>query len=183
MKRNNIVPRAVDDVVVFDDGSTFQYTSTHESKGIVRRMQAQVLKSDCSSTIFPGEFIEVDLPDEYAFEKYPVAVEPRVLSENASWLKPTLTKPVNGKIRIVNESSEPQKVPKGHHFCQIMHSAPLEIDPKPVLKSEKCSLPPPRKTSLYSNGITINTSVLDSKSIDKIHSIHKKYNWIQWCIR
>ena len=90
MKDNNIVVDPANDTLIFKDSSQFCYSEPPpESKGLVRRTQAVVLRSGSRKhTIFPGEFIEIDLPTTLHNEKHPIAVEPRPDHTNMEWPSP-----------------------------------------------------------------------------------------------
>ena len=77
-----------------------------------------------STTIWPGEFIEVELPadsppdSEYALE--PRMDAPSIKKLTASqWPSPDIVSSVAGKIRIPNLSPEPQFLKRNEHFCQV----------------------------------------------------------------
>jgi hypothetical protein len=122
MKDNSIIVDAANDTIIFKDKSDFCYTSpSPNSKGIVRRAQAHVLRSGTTKvTVFPGDYIELPLPTDLHHEKHPIVVEPHPDLTNAEWPSPRLLRPVNGKVRIVNDTSETFCIPRKQHFCQAM---------------------------------------------------------------
>ena len=106
------------------NNSKFCYSEPpHGEKGVIRRAQAHVLRSGPEKlTVFPGYYIEVALPPELHHEKYPIAVEPRPDHTKVDWPSPRLLKPVNGKVRIFNDTAEIHSIPRKQHFCQAMPS-------------------------------------------------------------
>ena len=97
----------------------------------VRRTQAFVLRSGSSSTvIWPGNFIELSLPSDIGPDSC-LSVEPRIENAKPSrlWPRPHVTEAVNDKIRIFNDSDEPQLVNKHDHFCQVRYTAIPEHSP------------------------------------------------------
>ena len=109
----------------FPDGTEFYYSDKREVSSVnVGRIQSELVRSSGpSTTVFPGEFLELDLPQQFHDEKFPVAIEPRPnVKGDTEWILPALVRSVNGKIRVINNSKEPKKVLKGQHMCQVMHS-------------------------------------------------------------
>ena len=72
----------------------------------VRRTQAVVLRSPATSVIWPGEYLEVDLPDDF-FPDCTVFIEARPDSMKVpqNWPPPTILEAVCRKARIVNDSN------------------------------------------------------------------------------
>jgi len=89
------------------------------SSHVVRCARACVLRAPESTTLWPGEYLEVEVPDPLATE-HEVAVEPRQTSQHGSWPLPTLSSVVSGKIRLSNSSTEPIAITKNDHFCQVV---------------------------------------------------------------
>ena len=78
-------------------------SSTH----IIRSCTAHILRAPVKTTIWPGEFIEVDTPSELPIDAE-AAIEPRGESSYSStWLKPSILSSVDGKVRIPNHTSSP----------------------------------------------------------------------------
>ena len=112
--------------VVHYDNPTLNSPQNH-----VRRTQAFVLRSGSSSTvIWPGNFIELSLPSDIAPDSC-LSVEPRIENAKPSrqWPRPHVIEAVNDKIRIFNDSDEPQLVNKHDHFCQVRYRAIPEHSP------------------------------------------------------
>ena len=73
----------------------------------IRRVDSLVLRNDTSRVLYPGEFVEVSSEslDEYEGE---VSIEPRVDSPlQGTWPSPTISRVIQGSIRIPNETDEP----------------------------------------------------------------------------
>ena len=61
-----------------------------------------------------------------------VAIEPRCDSSGSTWIQPTLTKSVDGFIRIPNLTSSPVVVTKHQHLVQAyLTTTPDELDISP----------------------------------------------------
>ena len=72
---NNIDVLGSEKCVVFSDGSRFSYKEKTESQGSVRQVHPKLVRATGSSkTVFPGEFLELDLPEEFHDERFPIAI-------------------------------------------------------------------------------------------------------------
>ena len=78
-----------------------------------------------STTIWPGDFVEVNLLDDApadcdcALEPRSVSQSVRKLTASQLWLPPSIVSSVAGKIRIPNLSFEPHSLKRNEHFCQV----------------------------------------------------------------
>ena len=98
-------------------------SSPESSFNRVRRTQAVVLRSPTFSLIWPGEFLEIDIPEDFGFDcTLSIEARPNCAVNTHNWPPPHITEAVNGKVRIINDSEEGQLVKKHEHFCQV-HSA------------------------------------------------------------
>ena len=77
-----------------------------------------------NTTVWPGEFLEIDTPSELLKDST-LVIEPRMDSVSSSHLKPTHTWPppgivqsIGGKLRLLNNTEEPLLVRKNDHLCQ-----------------------------------------------------------------
>ena len=92
----------------------------------VRRTQSYILRAPpISTTIWTGEFLELDVPNDFT-EGEPIAVEPHILHPKSkspirNWPKPDILKSVDGKIRLINDTSSPQRVTRNGHICDIRY--------------------------------------------------------------
>ena len=88
------------------------------------RVQVEVIRSPDSLTVWPGDFVELDVPDTFAGRD--VGLEPRTDTQLNSkcldgniWPPPQIISCSDKTIRIPNLSSDPKTIRKGEHFCQI----------------------------------------------------------------
>ena len=179
MKNNNIIIDAANDEIIFKNRSRFCYSGSPDTKGLVRRTQAHILRSGSDKrTVFPGEFIELDLPIDLHNEKHPIAVEPRPDHTNMEWPSPRFLLPVNGKVRIVNETQEALRIPKKHHLCQAMPSVRISKAIKlPIPEvSTQTTIAATKNRALYSQHISVNKSQLNSTISAQFDQLHAKYD-------
>ena len=96
----------------------------------VRRTQAFLIRApDTSSVIWPGCYGEFNVPKELDQDGV-LAVEPDSSSRTFSWPDPHITEAVAGKIRILNNTSEPQRLQKNEHFCRVRAACTVDTNCK-----------------------------------------------------
>ena len=85
----------------------------------VFRSDSLVLRNNRKRVIMPGEYIELEAECLKNYEGE-VAIEPREDSpNNGSWPVPELSRVIQGRIRIPNDSPEPISLSRSQHFAQI----------------------------------------------------------------
>ena len=126
METNDIAVRPAKRQVILGDGSIHNYGSHQPAAVSSAACRAIVLRSPSSSTtIWPGEFLEVDLPSDaprdsvYALEPRTDAPSIRLLTASQLWPTPAIISSVAGKIRIPNLSPQPRFLKRNEHFCQV----------------------------------------------------------------
>ena len=122
--------------------SYYGAAKSSEQASSIRRTQAIVLCAPApSSIVWPGQYLELDLP-EYVDPDSSLAIEPRrdCSKSSSDWPAPCIIEAVAGKIRIPNETLQPKHIPRHDHLCQAV---PTFI-PEPITNSSKQpSTPPP----------------------------------------
>ena len=161
MEANDISVRPAKRQVILGDGTTYVYGSQSPSAVSTTARRAIVLRAPpTSTTIWPGEFVELSLPDsvppdwEYALEPRCDAPSVRRLTTSQLWPPPSIVSSVAGKIRIPNLSPEPHSLKRNEHFCQVCPVFTPDIiatttTPVPCESRPKPSTPPvnPRHNS------------------------------------
>ena len=102
-----------------------------------------------NTTVWPGEFLEVDAPADLSYEST-LAIEPRTDSVSSShrkpthaWPQPHIIQAVGCKLRLLNNTEEPLLVRKNDHFCQ----ASLAVPDSPRVSSSALVTDSPRLTA------------------------------------
>ena len=107
MEANDITIRPAKRLVILGDGSTFTYGSVNHppTHNAVRR--ARVLRAPfTSTTVWPGDFIEIFLPDDsLPHDEY--ALEPRFDPTNAR------------STKVFDLSDRPYVLKRNEQFCQV----------------------------------------------------------------
>ena len=155
METNDIAVRPAKRQVILGDGSIHNYGSHQPAAVSSAARCAIVLRSPPSSTtIWPGEFLEVDLPSDappdsvYALEPRTDAPSVRKLTASQLWPTPAIISSVAGKIRIPNLSPEPHFLKRNEHFCQV------RVVYAPEVRDDNSRLPvvpPPRPPVLQAS--------------------------------
>ena len=120
METNDISIRSARRKVLIGDsvcsygGDIGQPTNAHHS---VRR--AHVLRATVSTTLWPGDFIELDVPESACDIDSTYAVEPHETDQNSSWLQPDIIQSVANKIRIPNLAGDVHVIKKNDHLCRV----------------------------------------------------------------
>ena len=119
-------------------------TSSDSHHHYVRRTQAHLLRAPAvSSVIWPGEYLEMSIPKELEPDTS-LALEPRpnYTKHNKNWPRPHILEAVAGRVRILNDTTEPKTIARHEHFCQVretranpIQSSHIEraVDPDKIL--------------------------------------------------
>ena len=112
MEANDIAVRPAKREVMLGDGTTYMYGSSPPAEANTAARQAFVLRAPTpSKTIWPGEFLEIQLPDdaepdsEYEIEPRTDSPSARRLGLSQVWPQPDILSSVVRKIPIPNMSS------------------------------------------------------------------------------
>ena len=185
MDTNDIAIRPAKHQVILQDGTIYQYgprSSDRHNSCAVRRTQACVVRApNFATTIWPGDFIEIDIPSGFP-DDTSLAVEPRfdLSKERMNWPAPHTTDSVGSKIRILNTTSEPQILRRSEHFCQI-----CPILPAPSITTypaESDNLPSQTRTtssptSLYSHSVQVDPdNMLTPACRNQFNSLLSKFD-------
>ena len=115
-------------IIIQDDCLvTYGHVTSDKVQNRVRRTHAFVLRAESQSTIvWPGSYIEVEVPKELQSDTV-LTIESRFDKDKPkkAWVRPQITESVGGKLRIVNDTSDPQAVGKHEHFCQARQTSAI----------------------------------------------------------
>ena len=163
METNDISIRPAKRQVTIGDDTSYAYGSQTPAVASTAARRAIVLRAPpTSTTIWPGDFVEINLPDdappdcEYALEPRSDAPSVRKLITFQLWPPPSIVSSVAGKIRIPNLSSEPHPLKRNEHFCQVnpVFSPNINVTPSSTPSREPCPRP-----SGPTSGLQHNSSV------------------------
>ena len=168
MESNDIAVRPAKRQVIICDGTIHNYGSQQPVTINSTARHAIVLHSPpTSTTIWPGEFLELGLPSNappdsvYALEPQTDAPSVRKVTASQLWPQPTIVSSVAGQICIPNLTTEPHFLKRNEHFCQVhavytpeAHSTSTQL---PVLPPPKQPVHPP--STKHSVNVTLDPSL------------------------
>lgn len=181
MTSNDIAIRPAKHQITISDSIVVSYgSSTNDPpRNRVRRTQAYVLKSESASTVvWPGEYVELILPSDLESD-CTVAIESRPDCHKSinDWPSPNILEAVGTKIRVLNDTSEPQSLRKHEHFCQVRvttdPSITSPIPDIPVHIRKQSSNTP----TFHSDTVKVDPDkILPEHHISKIQSLLHQYD-------
>ncbi|KAJ8400994.1 hypothetical protein AAFF_G00389510 [Aldrovandia affinis] len=123
MEKNDVSIRPAKHQICLGD-DVYRYGTYHTATDRHAVRHAHVLRAPAKSTVWPGDYIELDLPPDLCDVDGELAVEPHIdaLRDQAGthqWPAPTLLRGVSGKIRVPNLTNVPQLVQKSHQLCRV----------------------------------------------------------------
>ena len=149
MIANDVSVRPAQQKITIADSYTTYYgsVSNRTSENKITRTQATVLRAYTSTVIWPGEYIEVELPSLHHLD-CTLFIEPHLKSVHRIqiWPPPQLIQSINGKIRILNDSPDPQRLINMTIYTKFV---PLFLIP--ALRLQNMEVSPPRSTPKLSN--------------------------------
>lgn len=161
METNDIAVRPAKREVLLGNGSVYTYGSKSPPNPHATARRAFVLRAPApSQTVWPGEFMEVRLPDDAPSDSE-YALEPRIDAPSAHNLKPSQLWPQPGvvssvarAIRIPNLSSVPRTLKRHEHFCQVIPVfEPPEVPSSPPPTAQR---PLPPSSTRYSASVQVD---------------------------
>ena len=178
LKQNDVYVRYSENKIHLGDCCTVKYPSVKQRVGS-RRVVASVLRIPKRTCLLPGQKVSLPLPDEVKNE-VEVALEPRCMSAKdttSSWLKCSITTPIDGYVDILNSSEDPVILEKHSQFCQVrpVVGASDKVD-------DQYPKPNPSRSStneLYSSTIQVDPSnTLPQHVKDRVYKLHKEFDTV-----
>ena len=126
-------------------------TSSDSHHHHVRCTQFHLLRSPAvASVIWPGEYLEMSIPKELEPD-ISLALEPRpdYTKHDRNWPRPHILEAVAGRVRILNDTTEPKTIARHEHFCQVRETRTPDIQ-SPHIKTA-VPLPNPSSSSTSSH--------------------------------
>ena len=121
MESNDISIRPAKREVLVGDSYVCYYGSSGDNVDTSNAARhAHVLRATTTETVWPGDFMEFDIPQSISVKDSAFALEPYFSSPNSrSLVQPDIVHSVARKIRVPNLTNEPCVVRKHDHLCQI----------------------------------------------------------------
>ncbi len=158
LENNRIVLDMPQRKIIIANNNTFQYgmRATKKLPLVVRRSQSFLLKSTSKQVILPGEYIELETPDNFS-DNTIIAIEPRCDTGDSSWISPMISTTLDGKLRVPNLTPDPVMVNKHQHLLQAYYTTTPEDNVNPT-GAITCAYVQPSKISVgtHSDPVTID---------------------------
>ena len=122
MTSNDIYVRPARNSIFIQGTEEIKYGTQVNEHSIFKPRCAVLRAPPVTIIIWPGNYLELNVPKELqAYEQR--TIEPRSdtskhQSQLDKWPTPNVAEQVAGKIRILNDTSSPQRVGKNEHICQ-----------------------------------------------------------------
>ncbi len=142
----------------------------------IRRTQAHVLRAPpTSSVIWPGEYLEISIPSTIDPDTT-LAIEPRPDYSKSvrDWPHPHILEAVAGRVRIVNDTKEPQSISRHEHFCQVrLTHTPDEKQPQvPLTPHHNMQCTTPAQIPTHSSKVSVDPdNILPDKVRRSFHDL------------
>jgi len=184
MEANDVAVRPAKREVLLGNASVYTYGSKSPPSPIPTVRRAFVLRAPTSSkTVWPVEFLEVQLPDdappdsEYALEPRTDAPSSYKLKPSQLWPQPSVVSSVGRAIRIPNLSTKPRTLKRHEHFCQVTPVFEPKEDPSTGPSPAKRPLPP--SNSSHSASVQVDPdSILPQAIRANFQSLLREYDSI-----
>ena len=96
----------------------------------VYQVESLVVRNNDEKVVMPGKYVEI-YSEQLAWFNGEVAIEPHTDSLLAgNWPAPTITRVVQGSVRIPNQEEEPVKISSAQHIAQVRR---VLVPPTPAL--------------------------------------------------
>lgn len=183
LSKNDITPRVAKNEIIVQGHTIYAYGPSRSKSSTVRRTQSHVLRADKQSIIFPGEYLELQLPAAVPPNNSGTwALEPRFDSPSNfhskishAWPEPQEIESVGNVLRVVNTTSDPIHLKRNEHFCHIRAICePLESELDAVLPSAQKTVVAP-----YSKHVTLDPdNCLSSEQKLKFSTLHREFDQV-----
>ena len=182
LEDNDISVRPAKRLITFRDGSTVTYGGTSKpGKHQVRLTGTCLLRSPPTrTTVWPGSFLELDVPYPVASEGQYVAVEPRIDTSHAdlNWPKTNIYPCIAGKVRLPNLTDNPIVISRNSHICQVAslneHSNPDTVTHPPVTN---IPLTNPKPSGPFSDTVSVDPDhILPEDIRSKFRAVNLQYD-------
>ena len=172
--RNDITLRIKKNSVILDDGTVYKYGSSAKSADSPsKQRRVRMLRANASTTVWPGEYIDIPVPDDVDEE---LAIEPRDPESDGIWLQASIKRAVGHSVRLTNTSTSPQIVKKHDHIGQFTSVYSPECETEiPTSNQIKRSSP----LDCFTSPIKVNpNNILDSKQTNEFKNLHDRFNTV-----
>ena len=163
---------------IFIMGEQFSYGSKFSAPvSSIRSTESVILRNDATKVLYPGEFIELNDVSLSSYEGE-ISIEPRIDSPlQGTWPSPTISRVIQGVVRVPNNTSEPIYLSKTKHFAQVRHVSSPSTPAVEVYPS-LCTLAVPQDVpTRHSDAVCLDPdNLLTQSERDQFRSLHLSYD-------
>ena len=156
------------------------YGSKHSPKNPrIRRVNSVLLRNNSEKVLMPGDFLEFEDKNLLEFDGE-VAIELHQIQPTSdSWIQPTISRVIDGTLRIPNLTDKPIRIQKSQHVAQIRPA----IDPEETLKPSMFQEPilpskTPCEADFTKSIATDPDGILTAKTRSNFANINERYQSI-----
>ncbi|KAL2076333.1 hypothetical protein ACEWY4_028085 [Coilia grayii] len=181
MEVNDVSIRPAKHQVCLGD-NVFCYGSNRTAVDRHAVQRAHVLRVSAKAAIWPGEYIELDLPPELCDLEGELAVEPHIdtshnLADAHIWPAPAMLRSVSGKIRIPNSTGQPQLTAKHAHVCRVHTTYMPSLDTTAPIDNYKPT--PIVRSTLHSDCVVLDPdNVMRPTVQDQFGALHREFDGV-----
>ena len=164
MKKNDVWVRPRKNLLGIGD-ATYTYKDQVSSTSRVRRVQPTLVRSPANMTVWPGGYVELQVPETFAGKE--IGIEPRIdsmvnsnqTSSSVLWPSPQVVTCSDTTIRIPNLSANPLSIRKDDHLYQIVRTVTVEQSDYIKNNQEIASPKPP--PMIHENHLAYKDIIID----------------------
>ncbi|KAL2088290.1 hypothetical protein ACEWY4_015189 [Coilia grayii] len=181
MEVNDVSIRPAKHQVCLGD-NVFCYGSNRTAVDRHAVQRAHVLRVSAKAAIWPGEYIELDLPPELCDLDGELAVEPHIdtshnLADAHIWPAPAMLRSVSGKIHIPNSTGQPQLIAKHAHVCRVHTTYMPSLDTTAPIDNYKPT--PIVRSTLHSDCVVLDPdNVMRPTVQDQFRALHREFDGV-----
>ena len=151
----------------------------------IHQVETIIVRNDHEKVLMTGEYIEVHSEELKSFDGE-IALEPHTDSPlSGTWPPPTITRVVQGSVRIPNNGPDPIKISSTQHIAQIRRVKTIPDVEHPIANHETITVNENNITNSHqATSSTIHSSEIQNHSDNmltkeerhKFSDIHKRYD-------
>ena len=167
------------------NGSIYKYGKSGEirrpSVSEVFKVDSYMLRNSCAKVVLPGDFYEFSSKDLHGLNGE-VLIEPHTDSPlRGKWPPPTVSRVVQGTVRIQNDLTEPIPISKSQHLALVRRmTVPDQIAPQAAsLVPQSVYNHTTSSTSNFSDAVVINPDgYVSQQTVNSFKDLHRKYDGV-----
>lgn len=165
IEKNDVSIRPSRRGVILGDNHVYTYGSSPQQSTAHTIRRAHIVRAPSpSTTLWPSDLVEIDLPSEMLSSVNTFSVEPRIVTDQSmSWPEPCLVSSVSGKLCIPNLTSAPRMLKRNEHFCKVRCTFVPKVPT--CTQAESIPMPTPQSSEFHSDTVRVDPETLLSEEI------------------